>query len=245
MLAVYAGYSLDSYHNPNRQHVAPGTALQPFVQDALDEIEFLTGATTTKWGAARARLGHPLPFALHYVEIGNEDGFDASGSYDARFAQFYDAIKAKYPHLQIIATAGGKDSVGAREKVTLRKPDLIDEHYYASPRQMEADAHRYDRYDRSGPKIFVGEWASQDGRPTPNLNSMMGDAAWLTGIERNADIVPLECYAPLFVNINPGASQWGTNLIGYDALNSYGSPSYYLQAVFAHNVGDVVVPIQR
>ncbi len=227
ILAVYAGYSLRG------AHVDPGPKLEPFVQEALDEIEYLTGdAKTTKWGAVRAQNGHPKPFALRYVEIGNEDWFDKSGSYDGRFAQFYDAIKAKYPNLQLIAT----------DKVKLRKPDLLDEHYYKPARAFMRDVHHYDNYDRSGPKIFVGEWASQEGRPTPNLNSALGDAAWLTGIERNADIVLMECYAPLLVNVNPGGSQWGTNLIGYDALTSYGSPSYYVQAMFAGNVGDTVVP---
>jgi alpha-N-arabinofuranosidase len=233
LLAVYAGYSLNRYKNPNPERAAPGPALQPFVQDALDEIEYLTGdAHSTRWGAERARDGHPTPFSLHYVEIGNEDWFDQSGSYDGRFAQFFDAIRAKYPHLQLIATA----------PVRTRVPDIIDEHYYLSAAVFESRVHQYDSYKRTGPKIFVGEWASQSGNPTPDLNAALGDAAWLTGIERNADVVVLESYAPLLVNINPGAAQWGTNLIGYDALHSYGSPSYWAQAMFANNHGDVVVP---
>jgi alpha-N-arabinofuranosidase len=248
VLAVYAGYSLRG------EHVTPGPDLQPYVQDALDEIEYVTGDETTKWGAERARDGHPRPFPLAYVEIGNEDGFDKSGSYDARFAQFYDAIKAKYPRLQLIATAGGKDPIGQRFPMTLRTPDVIDEHYYQSAEQMERDAHRYDTYDRKGPKIFVGEWASFDkvapwepaarqGGPTSSFLSALGDAAWLTGLERNSDVVIMEAYAPLLVNVNPGARQWTVNLIGYDALTSYGSPSYYVQTMFGQNHGDVVVPV--
>jgi alpha-L-arabinofuranosidase len=227
VLAVYAGYSLDG------EHVNPGADLAPYVQDAVNEIEYTTGGTNTYWGAQRAAGGHPQPFHIQYVEIGNEDFFDGSGSYNGRFAQFYDAIKATYPKLQVIATAS----------VTSRTPDVLDEHFYESPAAFEKDVHRYDSYSRSGPKIFVGEWASQEGSPTPNLHAAIGDAAWLTGLERNSDIVIMESYAPLFVNINPGASQWPTNLIGYDALQSYGSPAYQVQVMFANNHGNVALPV--
>lgn len=227
VLAVYAGYSLRG------DHVNPGPDLAPYVQDALDEIEYVTGDTSTKWGAQRAKDGHPKPFPLTYVEIGNEDWFDRSGSYDGRFAQFYDAIKAKYPKLKLISTAGVKS----------RKADLNDEHFYRSAAAMERDVHRYDSYDRNGTHVFVGEWASTEGNPTPNFNAALGDAAWLTGIERNSDVVEIESYAPLLVNVNPRAAQWGTNLIGYDALNSFGSPSYYMQSMFGSNRGDVVLPV--
>jgi len=227
VLAVYAGYSLDG------EFVAPGEALAPYVQDALNEIQYATGGPNTYWGAQRVADGHPQPFRFQYVEIGNEDFFDRSGSYDGRFAQFYDAIKAAYPQLQVIATTS----------VTSRTPDVIDEHYYESPTAFENDVHHYDSYSRSGPKIFVGEWASQEGSPTPDLHAAIGDAAWLTGLERNSDIVIMESYAPLFVNTNPGAYQWATNLIGYDALQSYGSPAYYVQVMFANNHGDVALPV--
>jgi alpha-N-arabinofuranosidase len=226
VLAVYAGYSL------NGTHVNPGPDLQPFVQDALDEIEYLIGDRTTVWGARRIADGHPEPFPLEFVEVGNEDFFDGSGSYDARFAQFFDAIKAAHPALKLIATTG----------VASRVPDVIDEHFYASPRAFQHMATRYDSFDRSGPKIFIGEYASIEGRPTPDLNAALGDAAWLTGLERNSDLVIMVAYAPMLVNINPGASQWPNNLIGYDALHSYGSPSYYLQSMFAHHAGNVVLP---
>jgi alpha-N-arabinofuranosidase len=226
VLAVYAGYSL------NGSFVQPGPDLAPYVQDALDEIEYLTGGPHTVWGARRAADGHPEPFPLSYVEVGNEDFFDGSGSYDGRFAQFYDAIKAAHPALQLIATTG----------VASRIPDVIDEHFYATPRAFQHMATRYDSFDRKGPKIFVGEYASIEGRPTPDLNAALGDAAWLTGIERNSDVVIMTAYAPMLVNVNPGASQWPNNLIGYDALHSFGSPSYYLQAMFAQHTGDVVLP---
>src|SRR5205823_832150 len=111
-----------------------------------------------------------------------------------------------------------------------------------SPAAMASFSTRYDNYSRSAPKIFVGEYAAQEGKPTPDLNAALGDAAFMTGLERNADVVSLACYAPLFVNVN--ALNWDTNLIGYDALNSYGSPSYYVQKLFSLYHGDVVLPTQ-
>jgi alpha-L-arabinofuranosidase len=237
VLAVFAGLTLD------RQAPAtvPGPALQPFVQDALDEIEYVTGGPATRWGAERARDGHPEPFPLTYVEIGNEDNFDRKpGSYDGRFTQFYDAIKARYPRLQLIATA----------KVTTRAPDLQDDHYYRSAKQFYSDTGHYDAVSRNGPKIFVGEWATREGQPTPNLNAALGDAAWMTGMERNSDLVVMASYAPLFVNVSPGppgaaspwpGMQWRTDLVGYDAMASYGSPSYYAQQMFSVHHGDEIL----
>jgi len=205
----------------------------PLVQDALDEIEFVTGDATTTWGAKRAAAGHPAPFPLEYVEIGNEDFFDKLETYNARFAKFFDAIRAKYPQLKIIAT---------RREVTSRRPDMFDDHIYASVTNMLRASHNYDNYDRAAPPIFVGEWATTVGNPTPTLKAALSDAAYLLGLERNADVVKMACYAPLFVNVNPRAGQWTTNLIGYDALTSFGSPSYYMQVMFNHNKGDVVLP---
>ncbi len=228
VLAVFAGYVLTHHH------VAAGPNLQPFVQEALDEIEYCTGDASTKWGQERAKDGHPDPFKIQYVEIGNEDQFDRpNGNYDERFAQFYDAIKAKYPKLQLIATTPVKS----------RTPDVIDDHYYRSSRAMERDVHHYDKTDRNGPKIFVGEWATTEGRPTPNFGAALADAAWLTGLERNSDIVIMNCYAPLLVNVNINASQWGTNLIGYNAISSFGSASYHAQKMFAQNLGDTELPV--
>ncbi len=228
VLAVYAGYSLHG------EHVEKPAELRPFIQDALDEIEFVSAAADTPWGRKRAELGHPAPFKLRYVEIGNEDYFDKSHSYDSRFAQFHDAIKEKYPKLQLIATMPVKG----------RRPDVIDDHYYRSAAEMQRDVHHYDKIDRAGPKIFVGEWATTEGKPTPTLNAALGDAAWMTGMERNSDLIVMHCYAPLFVNVNRGASEWNTNLIGYDALTSFGSPAYYAQVMFSQNRGDVVLPVR-
>jgi alpha-N-arabinofuranosidase len=225
VLAVYAGYSMA------QEHVEPGPALQPYIQDALDEIEFVAGDTSTKWGAERARNGHPAPFPLHYVEIGNEDFFDRSNSYDGRYAQYYKAIKPLHPELQLIATVPIKGM----------KPDVLDEHFYMSAEKSFSDANHYDKVDRNGPKIFVGEWATREGEPTPNLQAALGDAAWMTGMERNSDLIVMASYAPLFVNVNPGGMQWGTDLIGYDALNSYGSPSYWAQVLFSKYLGTETV----
>jgi alpha-L-arabinofuranosidase len=225
VLAVYAGYSM------MQEHVDPGPMLEPYIQDALDEIEYVTGSTNTKWGAERAKDGHPSPFPLHYVEIGNEDFFDHSGSYDGRYAQYYKEIKQRYPEMQLIATAPIKSV----------RPDVLDEHYYMSAEKSFSDADHYDKTDRKGPKIFVGEWATREGAPTPNLQAALGDAAWMTGMERNSDIVIMASYAPLFVNVNPGGMQWETDLIGYDALTSYSSPSYWAQVLFGNHVGNEVV----
>jgi alpha-N-arabinofuranosidase len=239
LLAVYAGYSLRG------QHVDPGPKLEPFVQEALDEIEYVTGDANTKWGAQRAKDGHPEPFKLTYVEIGNEDWFDRSGSYDGRFAQFYDAIKAKYPKLQLISSVGYEHPKS--QQVHSRVPDLVDEHYYRSQEDMQAHALDYDKYSRTGKsKIFVGEWATRVGSPTPSMAGALGDAAWMTGMERNSDIVLMSCYAPLFVNVSQlrgqnRSMQWSSDLIGYDALASYGSPAYYAQKMFSTMHGDEIL----
>ncbi|WP_184544593.1 alpha-L-arabinofuranosidase C-terminal domain-containing protein [Mucilaginibacter sp. FT3.2] len=237
LLAVYAGYTLKG------DHMDAGPFLKPFVDEALEEIEYVTGDIHTKWGAKRAQDGHPEPFKLNYIEVGNEDGFDRSGSYEARFTQFYDAIKAKYPQLQIISTVGGRDPLGMRFNVKTSTPQVVDEHYYRTAWEMEEDAAHYDNYDRSGPKIFVGEWATREGSPTTNMNAAIGDAAWMTGMERNADHVIMSCYAPLFVNVNHGGMQWESDLIGYNALSSYGSPSYYAQKMFSTYLGNQVIAI--
>jgi alpha-N-arabinofuranosidase len=222
VLAVYAGYSMA------QEHVNPGPDLDAYIQDALDELEYATGGSDTKWGAVRAQNGHPAPFSLTYVEIGNEDFFDKSGSYDGRYAQYYKAIKTKYPDLQLIATTPVKSI----------RPDVVDDHYYVRATEFFHDATHYDKTDRSGPKIFVGEWATREGSPTPNFGAALGDAAWMTGLERNSDLIVMAAYAPLLVNVNPGGMQWETDLIGYDALRSYGSPSYYAQVMFSSYLGD-------
>ncbi len=249
VLAVYAGYSLKG------AHVNPGPDLEPYVQEALEEIEYVIGDANTPWGARRAKDGHPAPFKLAYVEIGNEDWFDKSLSYDGRFAQFHDAIKAKYPQLKTISSVGNEQPDKLR--VHSRKADMTDEHYYQSTDEFIRMSPDYARkYDRSGPEIFVGEWAAhEDGKikpwsaaarqqaPTPSLKAALGDGVFMAAMERNADLILMQCYAPLLVNVNPGARQWRPDLIGYDALSAYGSPSYYAIQMFSRNLGDEILPV--
>jgi alpha-L-arabinofuranosidase len=242
ILGVYAGYSLDG------DHIDAGPLLKPYVDDALDEIEYVIGDVNTYWGAKRAADGHPTPFKMTYVEIGNEDWFDRSNSYNGRFNQFREAIEKKYPQLTCISSIA--DAQYPNLKVTSgKKPAVLDEHYYRNSWDMWANASQYDSYDRNGPKIFVGEWATREGAPTTNLNAALGDAAWMTGMERNADLIIMHCYAPLFVNVNtatataPRAWQWDSDLIGYNALSSYGSPAYYVQKIFSQYLGDKIVPV--
>ena len=244
VLGVYAGYSLKG------AFVKPGPELEPYVQDALDEIEYITGPVDSKWGALRARDGHPAPFKLRYVEIGNEDWFDKSGSYDGRYAQFSDAIKKQYPALKCISSIGNEQS--AKIRVHSRKPDVLDEHYYRNTEAFLKDSPtHFDKYDRKGPEIFVGEWAAHETSfppwdkrskalpATPNMKAAIGDAAWMAAMERNSDLVTMQCYAPLFVNLNE--YQWRPDLIGYDALNAYGAPSYHALRMFSRNVGDKIL----
>lgn len=245
VLAVFAGYCLG-----NGGRIEAGPQLEPYVQEALEEIEYLIGdPKTTKWGARRAQDGHPKPFPLHYIEIGNEDWFDRSGSYEGRFVQFFDAIKAKYPHLKVISSVGHEQRQNLWVKARL--PDLVDEHFYRNQQDMEVNFNQYDNRSRaaSESKIFVGEWATRVGSPTPNMAGALGDAAWMCGMERNSDLVLMECFAPLFVNVSQltgpvRSMQWESDLIGYDALNSYGSPSYYVETLFAQNCGTLIVPVK-
>jgi alpha-N-arabinofuranosidase len=246
VLAVYAGYSLKG------AHVNPGPDLEPYIQDALEEIEYVIGPTSSKRGAQRAKAGHPAPFPLTYVEVGNEDFFDRSGSYDQRFAQFNAAIKARYPRLKVISSVGFEQPEARRVRSVT--PAVVDEHYYRPVDTFLKMARRqYEPYDRKGPEIFVGEWGayetpfepwnprSRGEAPTPNMRAALGDAAFMTQMEKNSDIVVMNCYAPLLVNVSPGARQWRPNLIGYDALRVYGSPSYYAIKMFSTNVGDQIL----
>ena len=227
VLAVWAGYTLTGT-------VVPQSQLEPYVQSALDEIQYAIGPTTTFWGAQRAADGHPAPFHLGMVEIGNEDFFDGSGSYNAyRYPMFANAIRAAYPQLKLIATT----------PVTNGPVDVVDEHYYNNdPQYFAENAHIFDNVSRSGPKVIVGEYATTNGTPTGTLANAVGEAAFLTGTERNSDLVLGASYAPLLVNVN--VPSWPTNLIGYNALNSYVSPSYWAQEMLSTQHGDHVIGSQ-
>jgi alpha-L-arabinofuranosidase len=237
LVGIYAGLHLDQGRT-----TITGDALKPFVQEALEEIEYITGDVSTTWGARRARDGHKAPFKLRYVEIGNEDWLNnGSRDYAGRFTLFYDAIKAKYPNLMVISTMRSRDRYNHG-----RTPDLLDDHFYVTIATSLTQAHYYDKYDRAGSKIFVGEWAtnSPGSGDTGHMGFALGDAAWLTGLERNADVIVMNSYAPLLVNVSPGGRQWQVNLIGYNTLTSFGSPAYYVQKMYANNRGDVVLPAQ-
>jgi len=244
LLAVYAGYSLGG------EHVKAGPELEPFVQEALDEIEYVIGDTNTTWGARRTQDGHPAPFNLTHVEIGNEDYFEQAKTYDARYAQISDAIRAKYPQLKLISTTPGS-------KLDGRKADMVDMHDYSATDEFIKKSRNYGAdLNRQVPEIFVGEWAAHEDAsarpwdaaswklpPTPTMKAAIGDGVFMAAMERNSDIIKMQCYAPLLVNVNPGARQWRPDLIGYDALSAYGSPSYYAIQMFSRNVGDEILPV--
>jgi len=205
----------------------PLNELDSWVQDALDAIEYANGPTTSRWGMLRAKNGHPAPFGLKYLEIGNENGGPA---YEQRYARFYDAVKARYPDIQLIADVPVKS-----------KPmDIVDEHYYNNPAWFASNAHKYDDYDRNGPKIYVGEYACTSDCGRGNLKAALGEAAFMTGMERNSDIVVMASYAPLFVNVND--RRWNPDAVCFDSAAWYGTPSYYVQKLFSEHRGDVVLP---
>jgi len=227
LLAVFAGYTLD-------HTVVPQDQLAPYVQDALDEIQYAIGSPHTTWGAKRAADGHPAPYDVRYVEIGNEDWFDGTGSYNNyRFPMFHDAIKAAYPQLQLVASAS----------VSSRSVDVIDDHYYSGDTSYFTNAaHTYDGTSRNGPKHLVGEYATTNGsndNPTGTLAGAISEAAFMTGMVRNADVVVGASYAPALADVNN--FQWPTNEIAFDAATSFGSPSYWVQHIFGNNTGDYVV----
>lgn len=205
----------------------PLDQLEPWVQDALDAIDYANGPATSRWGAVRAKNGHPAPFNLKYLEIGNENGGPA---YEERYARFYEAVKARHPEIYLISNVPVKS-----------KPmDILDEHYYNSPDWFAANATRYDRYDRKGPKIYVGEFACTQNCGKGNLRAALGEAAFMTGMERNSDIVVMCSYAPLFVNANN--RKWNPDAVCFNSAACYGTPSYHAQKMFSQNRGDVVLP---
>jgi alpha-L-arabinofuranosidase len=223
MLVVNCGMACQ-YRNGD--HI-PLDELDEWIEDALAAIEYAIGPPTSKWGALRAKNGHPEPFPLRFVSIGNENW---GPLYEERYARFYDAIKARYPQIQLIATAPVKS----------RPIDILDEHYYSTPEWFILNANLYDRYDRTGPKILVGEYAVTAKCGTGNLRAAIAEAAFMTGIERNADIVVMAAYAPLFVNVNDRT--WNPDLIGFDSARCYGTPSYYVQQLFSVYRGTHTLP---
>jgi alpha-L-arabinofuranosidase len=215
----------------SHKEVVPMDQMGQWVQDALDALEYANGPTNSFWGGLRAKNGHPAPFNMKFLEIGNENGTQA---YNERWALFHHAIKAKYPNVQLIAN----DWLGNVPRHP--KPDLVDEHYYNTPEFFMKQANRYDNYDRTGPKIFVGEYAVTRNTGKGNLRGAIGEAAFMTGMERNSDVVAMACYAPLFCNANH--KRWPVNLINFDSTRWFGIPSYYVQKLFSEHRGDTVLP---
>ncbi|MCX8108758.1 MAG: alpha-N-arabinofuranosidase, partial [Verrucomicrobiae bacterium] len=223
---------------------APLDQLGPWVQDALDLIEFANGPTNSFWGARRAAMGHPSSFNLKFIGIGNEQWHQ---EYFDRYVIFYRAIKEKYPDIQVISTSGPHPNDDlfhfAWNKFRTGTPaDLVDEHYYRPPQWFLENDDRYDCYPRNGPKVFAGEYAAHDTNRRNNLRSAIAEAAFITGLWRNADVVVMASYAPLFANANH--VQWRPNLIWFNNTNSYGTPSYYVQAMYSANRPDVVLPVK-
>src|SRR5258708_1684111 len=220
-------------YNGGANNTVPLNQMAPWVQDALDLIQYANGNTNTIWGAQRAANGHPAPYNLRYIEIGNENG---GSLYDLRYTLFYDAIKSNYPAMHLIAPVWGSPSIPASRPV-----EIMDEHYYSSAGTFAGYATKYDSYNRAGPKVFVGEYAVTSGYGTlGNLSAALGEAAFMTGMERNSDLVLMASYAPLFANVN--ASQWHPDAINYDASRVLGTPSYYVQQMFGQNRGNFVLP---
>lgn len=206
--------------------VIPMDKLGEFLQDALDAIEYANGDEATRFGAMRIKNGHKASFNLRLMEIGNENGGPA---YEERYAIFWKTIKARYPEMRLVANT----------PVRSAPMDIVDEHYYSSPEWFAGNSNKYDSYDRSGPRVYVGEYAVTQGCGQGNLVAAVAEAAFMTGMERNSDIVTMASYAPLFVNVNNRA--WNPDAIVYDSARSFGTPSYHVQAMFARNRPDVVL----
>lgn len=231
----------------NTAEVVPLDELQPYIQDALDLIEFANGPATSTWGRKRAEMGHPAPFNMTMIGVGNENW---GPQYIERLKLFTKAINARYPNIKIV-NSSGTDPNGDRfdyldKELRAMNADIIDEHYYRAPQWFLDNAARYDNYDRKGPKIFAGEYAAQSVRiASPdnknNWHCAMAEAAFMTGLERNADVVVMASYAPLFAHAE--GWQWTPDLIWVDNLRSYGTPNYQVQKLFSLNKGTHVVPV--
>lgn len=228
-------------NNDIKAHVALDH-LDPYIQDALDLIEFANGDVSTKWGKLRSDMGHPASFGLKYLAIGNEQW---GKEYPERLEPFAKAIRAKYPNIILIGSSGpfsdGKDFDFLWPEMRRLKADLVDEHYYKSPEWFYTNAARYDKYDRKGPKVFAGEYASHDAstKKANNFLSALSEAAFMTGLERNADMVRLATYAPLFAHVD--AWQWNPDMIWFDNLRSMKSPNYHVQQMYSHYKGTDVL----
>jgi alpha-L-arabinofuranosidase len=231
----------------NTGELVPLAELDPYVQDALDLIEFANGSVATKWGKLRSDMGHPKPFNLKLIGVGNEQW---GPDYIARYKVFEKAIRSKYPTIKIISGSGpfpsGEYFDYGWQQLKELKADFVDEHYYNSPDWFKKNVTRYDKYDRKGPKVFAGEYAAQskDIASAENKNNWdcaLAEAAFMTGLERNADVVSMTSYAPLFAHAD--GWQWTPDLIWFNNLESYATPNYYVQKLYGNNAGTNLISI--
>ncbi|MDD3508152.1 MAG: alpha-L-arabinofuranosidase C-terminal domain-containing protein [Parabacteroides sp.] len=230
------------YENNDPNQNCPVDKLEPYIEDALDLIEFANGPITSTWGKIRADMGHPAPFNLKMIAIGNEQW---GTLYTERLEPFVKAIRAKYPNIKIIGSSGpqaeGKDFDFLWPEMKRIGVDLVDEHYYRSPEWFLSNANRYDSYDRNGPKVFAGEYACHAPDKENSFLTALSEAAFMTGLERNADVVHLCTYAPLFAHKE--AWQWRPDLIWFDNLSFVKTPNYYVQQLFGNNAGTHVLAL--
>ncbi len=231
----------------NSAELCPPEELNSYIQDALDLIEFANGTVTSPWGAKRAALGHPAPFNMKLLGVGNEQW---GQQYIDRYAKFAEVLKARHPEVALVSAAGPSPDDDRFKflwpKLRELHADIVDEHSYAKPAWFLDNAHRYDSYDRNGPKVFMGEYAAQSDytvsvKNRNNFECALAEAAFLTGLERNADVVRMASYAPLFAHVD--AWQWTPNLIWTDNLRTVRTANYHVQSLFAHNRGDRILAV--
>jgi alpha-L-arabinofuranosidase len=226
-------------YNPHRQESVPIDELQPWIDDALDLIEFAAGDTSTEWGKIRAELGHPEPFGLEYIGIGNEE---VGQAFFDLYPYFHKAIKEKYPHIKVINSSGPFSAGGEYDRgwnsAKENKSDLVDEHYYHTPEWFLANYHRYDNFKADEPKVFLGEYASWGN----TYYNALVEAAYMTGLEKNAHAVGLACYAPMLCNVD--YINWKPDMIWFNNHQAYGSANYYVQKLFMNHQGDNLLNIE-
>lgn len=231
------------YQNRDMSAHVPLDSLQPYIDDALDLIEFANGPADSEWGAIRAEMGHPESFNLKFIGIGNEQW---GPEFTERLAPFIKAIRKRYPDIRIVGSSG-PSAAGDKfdylwPEMKRLKADLVDEHYYQPEEFFLTQADRYDSYDRKGPKVFAGEYACHGkGKKFNHFNAALMESAFMTGLERNADVVHMATYAPLFAHTE--GWQWRPDMIWFDNLNSVATASYYVQQLYAQNKGTRVLPL--
>lgn len=230
---------LPAGYNPHTKMAIPLDEMQPWIDDALDLIEFANGDINSKWGAYRASLGHAKPFHLKYLSIGNEE--EGEGFWD-RYDLIHKAVRKRYPDIKLINTAGwapeGEDYERGWKNAIKNASDLVDEHYYMPPEWFLQNCHRYDAFDRKNPCVFLGEYSSSGN----TWFHALAEAVYMVHLEKNADIVKLVCYAPLLCNVNH--IQWNANLIFFNQYQAYGTPNYYVNKLFMNHCGTHLLQVE-